>query len=164
MRIRLRGPGGSSTLTLEEDATVGDLKAQISQKTSLDKFDIKYGYPPKPLHMDRDSVKLSELDVPLNGEQLTISAHDSPVIRGAENDTGNERASTTISNTPSTRERKSEGVDATSFAGMASGQKSVSSEHRNPRKSSGPVSLKRKEKDMDVPELPLPDRGATLGL
>src|SRR5271165_2756500 len=76
MRIRLRGPSGASTLNLEESATVRDLRSSITEKTALTRFDLKYGYPPKPLQLSEDNALLSSLDIPLDGEQLIISAQD----------------------------------------------------------------------------------------
>lgn len=74
MRIRIRGPQGVSTVSIEDTATWGELKAAISSSTSVPEFDVKYGYPPKPL--DTTSIdaatKLFNLEIPLNGEQLTI--------------------------------------------------------------------------------------------
>lgn len=78
MRIRIRGPSGSSTITFAEWDTVRDLKKAITEKTSLTQFEIKYSYPPKPLVLPGDSSLLSELDVKLDGEQLTISDNSPP--------------------------------------------------------------------------------------
>jgi ubiquitin thioesterase OTU1 len=158
MRIRLRGPSGASTLNLGEDATVGDLRSSITEKTSLTRFDIKYGYPPKPLHLDSPTTLLSSLDVRLDGEQLTISAHDGPVTeeKTVEKDArGSQSASKNIPSTPHRDSAESWPSGEVTFAGM-SGAKA-------PKESKDPISLKRKSKDMEVPELPLPDRGATMG-
>ncbi|KAI4143339.1 MAG: hypothetical protein L6R39_004603 [Caloplaca ligustica] len=76
MRLRIRGPDGQSSLVLPEEATVNDLRKSIVEKTSVHSFDLKYGYPPKPLDL-RDfegSSKLIELPIKLNGEQLLVSA------------------------------------------------------------------------------------------
>ena len=74
MRIRARGPGGQSTILLSGTATVADLKAQISEKTSVSNPDVKYGYPPKPLALDQypPFTKLDKLDIRLDGEQLVV--------------------------------------------------------------------------------------------
>ena len=85
MRIRIRGPGGVSVVTLPDgSATVGDLLREITEKTSITIFDIKYSYPPKPLPLDQSqrSQLLSDLDVKLNGEQLIISAREAPKQKG----------------------------------------------------------------------------------
>ena len=131
MRTRLRAPGGASTLQLPDDATVSDLIAQIKEKTSLSNFDVKYGYPPRPLVLDQypKSQALSTLDVKLNGEQLTISARDPPEEQ-----------------TPVV---ESKDVQITGEEAKRKGQK--------------PIGLKKKNVEEEVPELPMPARGATLG-
>ena len=73
MRLRIRGPLGQKPLVLDDNATVGDLKKAISDCTSLNSYDIKYGYPPQTLqlesYLDQDSISSLNLD----GEQLIIS-------------------------------------------------------------------------------------------
>jgi ubiquitin thioesterase OTU1 len=78
MRFRLRGPTGQSVITLNDDATLGDLNTAITKETSLSRFDIKIGFPPKTLDLDHlDTTKtLSDLDLRLNGEQLLVAAKD----------------------------------------------------------------------------------------
>lgn len=75
MRIRIRGPAGQAAISLPETATVEDLKAKITEKTSFSKFDLKYGYPPRPLLLGdyADTAKLSNLPIELDGEQLIVS-------------------------------------------------------------------------------------------
>lgn len=159
MRIRLRGPSGASTLNLGENATVGDLQSSIIEKTSLTRFDIKYGYPPKPLYLDTPTTLLSSLDVRLDGEQLTISAHDGPATEEntVEKDAGGSQSSSNDAISTSHKDSSASGPSGQiTFAGM-SGAKA-------PKESKDPISLKRKGRDMEVPELPLPDRGATMGM
>ena len=140
MRTRIRGPAGASTITLPDDATVGDLVTQITEKTSLPKFDIKYGYPPKPLLLEESdsSLPLSKLDVKLDGEQLTISAKEDAIP---------EPEPAKKSDSPS---KPSQSKD----------------EGQTPPKKlpSGPIPLKRKTMDGDVPTQPFPERNATVGL
>jgi len=160
MRIRLRGPSGAATATLGEDATVGDLISQITEKTSVTSFDVKYGYPPKPLDLDQKSVLLTELDVRLDGEQLTISPIDSPAaaVRGP---TGSGALNSQESLRHSTLKKAATDTPKSfSFTNIPGS----SSQPFDNQKSSGPVSLQRKAMEEDVPELPLPDRGATLVL
>lgn len=78
MRVRVRGPQGVSTISLDDSATWGELKSQISESTSVPEFDVKYGYPPKPLNTESidSGTPLSSLEVPLNGEQLTVVPHN----------------------------------------------------------------------------------------
>lgn len=76
MRIRVRGPSGQSTVTLDESATIHDLRAQITEKTGLTSYDVKYGYPNlQPLEIDSwtPEQKLSEIEINLNGEQLIVA-------------------------------------------------------------------------------------------
>ena len=77
MRLRLRSPEGTSTLTISEDATINELQSSISKQTSIASFDIKHGYPPKPLDLSSfgPSTKLKDTNLRLNGEQLIIIAH-----------------------------------------------------------------------------------------
>ncbi|PNS21928.1 hypothetical protein CAC42_526 [Sphaceloma murrayae] len=79
LRIRIRGPSGQSTITIASSATWGDLNREIATASSVPSFDLKYGFPPKPLgsaSLDSD-IPLSTLGVNLNGEQLTIVPHES---------------------------------------------------------------------------------------
>ena len=75
LRIRIRGPSGQSTVTLDDNATVEVLRKQIADSTKLNSFDVKYGYPPKALALasyESDQL-LSSLDIKLNGEQLLVT-------------------------------------------------------------------------------------------
>jgi ubiquitin thioesterase OTU1 len=139
MRTRLRAPGGASTVTLPDDATVGDLIAQITEKTSLTSFDVKYGYPPKPLLLeDTDrALPLSKLVVKLDGEQLTISAKadDEPLAPKPIKQSPKKNAAPTA-DLPSTSPKKLP---------------------------TGPVSLQRKAMEGDVPTEPFAERNATVG-
>ncbi|PYH63911.1 ubiquitin-specific protease OTU1 [Aspergillus vadensis CBS 113365] len=79
MRIRIRGPAGQSTVTLDADATVDDLRHQITEKTGLTVYDVKYGYPNiKPLVLGAlpSNQKLADLDITLNGEQLIVTQQE----------------------------------------------------------------------------------------
>lgn len=78
MRMRVRGPEGMTQVSLPETATWGDLKTEISSKTFVLDFDIKYGYPPQPFDTSSldDNVKLSDVGINLNGEQLIIMPRD----------------------------------------------------------------------------------------
>lgn len=76
MRIRVRGPAGQSTVTLDDTATVNDLRAHIVEKTGLTAYDVKYGYPDlKPLVLDGfpSEQKIRDLGISLNGEQLLVT-------------------------------------------------------------------------------------------
>jgi ubiquitin thioesterase OTU1 len=154
MRVRLRGPGGAATITLADDATVGDLINQIIEKSSVSTFDVKYGYPPKPFLLEQNerSKPLKELDMRLDGEQLTISPKDDLAAnRGAISN----KQSTQEEAPANTAQTASESTGSFSFAGISSAE--------TKQNKSGPVSLTRKAMEGEVPELPLPERGSTLG-
>lgn len=79
MRFRVRGPSGQSTVTLDDSATIQDLRTQIAEKTGLTTFDVKYGYPDlKPLALDQFSPEqsVSEIGVNLHGEQLIVAQRE----------------------------------------------------------------------------------------
>ncbi|KAI1007057.1 hypothetical protein K3495_g1162 [Podosphaera aphanis] len=141
MRVRLRGPEGSSTLIIADEATVGDLVFKITEKTAISNFYVKYGYPPKPLPLEEldNAQLLSELEVKLDGEQLTISPKE-PM----EDD----RKKNLISGRPQ--------VD---YAQVSSAPQSAPN-----GPSPGFVSIKKNKMEGEVPEIPLPDRGATMVL
>ncbi|KAI9643480.1 ubiquitin-specific protease otu1 [Ciborinia camelliae] len=161
-RIRIRGPEGASTITLPDDAKISDLISEITFKTSLKTFDVKYGYPPKPLLLSQSepSSPLSKLDIKLNGEQLTISSrgerrsNESPKSAGSSN-------SKTTSTPPQVKDRQTLEEKSFSFSGMHGDVKPKS----NSAKSAPPISLSRKKHiDGDVPEIEIPERDATLVL
>jgi len=74
MRLRIRGPQGATQVTLESTATWSDLKHEISAKTGVPDFDLKYGYPPQPFNTEsiENHVLLSDLPIKLEGEQLIV--------------------------------------------------------------------------------------------
>jgi ubiquitin thioesterase OTU1 len=125
------------------------LIAQITEKTSLSNFDIKYGYPPKPLLLEENenSLPLSKLEVKLDGEQLTISAK--------------------VDDTPSTPEpTKQLPKKASQNAAPTPDSFSFTDIPGTPTKKTpaGPVSLQRKTMEGDVPTAPFVERNATVGL
>lgn len=139
----MRAPAGAFTITLPDDATVGDLISQITEKTSIVHFDTKHGYPPQPLLLAESdkSLPLSQLGVKLDGEQLTISQKDdTPVDKGDAKAAGTHGVSTT--------QKATQGLDG---VGSSKPQQNK------------PVSLQRKGMEGDVPEIPLPGRGTTVG-
>jgi ubiquitin thioesterase OTU1 len=82
MRMRVRGPSGQSTVTLNDSASISDLREQIAEKVGLTSFDVKYGYPNlKPLDLDsfQPDQRISDTGVNLNGEQLIVAARESAV-------------------------------------------------------------------------------------
>ena len=141
-------------MTLAEDATVSDLLAQITEKTGLPNFDIKYSYPPKPLDLPRSepSTLLSKLDIKLDGEQLTISAKEPPAGIPAVEQKQTPRESQAI------KPVQNPPQPSFSFVDVPGASKAT------PAKAAPPISLQRKGMSGEVPELPLPDRGATMGI
>lgn len=160
----MRGPSGkSTTVTLDDTATVESLKRAITAETSLSSFEIKYGYPPKTLMLDQytPSKLLSELDVKLNGEQLIINSTE-PVPR-----TNTAEPSQTFQR--SEKENQSSGRGAALSTGHTAVSQSSSVKEQNQvakKASSPPLSLSRKEnKEMsDPPEIFLPELGGSLVL
>ncbi|PYH41136.1 ubiquitin-specific protease OTU1 [Aspergillus saccharolyticus JOP 1030-1] len=83
MRIRVRGPAGQSTISLDNDATVDVLRRQITNSTGLSHYEVKYGYPQiRPLNLESfpASKRLSDLGLTLNGEQLIITRKDGGIL------------------------------------------------------------------------------------
>lgn len=155
MRVRLKSPGGAATLTLADDATVGDLLDQIAEKISASRFDIKYGYPPKPLLLEDSerSKPLADLDVRLNGESLTINP--TAVEQAAKADVAPSKQSSQTASLGHATQIAKGSAPSVSFARMNSPE---------PKQTSAkPVSLQKNAMQGEVPELPLPERGATLG-
>ncbi|OOF98508.1 hypothetical protein ASPCADRAFT_204204 [Aspergillus carbonarius ITEM 5010] len=79
MRIRIRGPAGQSSVTLDEGATIDDLRRQITDTTGLVSYDVKYGYPDiKPIMLDGLPLgqKITDLGVTLHGEQLIVTKRE----------------------------------------------------------------------------------------
>lgn len=181
MRIRIRGPAGQSVITIPESATIGDLKLQISEKTSLPRFDAKYGYPPKPLVLDEHgaSMKLSDLGTKLDGEQLIVSQKDTGTARRGPNNLPKRDGSYNSQQVVSPTEPASAGANKQlgnpntssgfSFAGVGTApppQKHISSQNRNSQ-ASAPLSLTRRQNpslEADPPEVPLASHNGTLVL
>ncbi|KAF9887130.1 ubiquitin-specific protease otu1 [Aspergillus nanangensis] len=79
MRLRIRGPAGQTTVSLDDNTTVGELRTQIVDNTGLTSYDVKYGYPeltPFALGDLPSDQKLSDLGINLNGEQLLITSKE----------------------------------------------------------------------------------------
>lgn len=161
MRLSIRGPTGASTITLEDSATVADLKQAITKSTSLDPFDIKYrlGAPPfalTPLVLPSDDTSLSDLDVKLNNQQLIVS-EKSGSPRSSE-------AAATPPTVPSDVEKLVQSINVPKFAGMTETPNNQTSSSKHTYEDPKPIPLQKKKMAEDTPELPLPDRGATLGM
>ncbi|KAF2177404.1 OTU-domain-containing protein [Zopfia rhizophila CBS 207.26] len=78
IRIRLRAPSGTHTITIPDNAAVSDLLTSISETTSLPLFELKWGYPPQPLDPSLYGLPtlLSDTDLKLNGSQLIVIAKE----------------------------------------------------------------------------------------
>ncbi|PPJ57718.1 hypothetical protein CBER1_00206 [Cercospora berteroae] len=75
IRLRVRGPDGQATISIDSQASWSDLMHSISDKTGVADFDLKHGFPPQPLNTESISgqTKLADLPFKLNGEQLTLN-------------------------------------------------------------------------------------------
>ncbi|KAL8936854.1 MAG: hypothetical protein Q9211_003987 [Gyalolechia sp. 1 TL-2023] len=177
MRVRIRGPSGQSSLTLTGEATVGDLKKYIIDHTSISNFDLKYGYPPKPLVLDDfdQASKLRELPVKLDGEQLLISnkhigspatvsqQEQKPQNRGATQHSKLSSGNQPLGNIPNT---SATGSFSFSGVGEAPPPEMLSTPPLQPRNPSQPLSLQRKPNPTadDPPEVALPSHSAKIVL
>ncbi|KAB8076701.1 hypothetical protein BDV29DRAFT_79596 [Aspergillus leporis] len=103
MRVRVRGPAGQSTVTLDDSATVDDLRTQIVDKTGLTSYDVKYGYPDlKRFLLDElePNQKISDIGIELNGEQLLVTKREGHVQTSPS---GNGRPTSTPQGPPKKR-------------------------------------------------------------
>ncbi|MCJ1256329.1 ubiquitin-specific protease otu1 [Lignoscripta atroalba] len=174
MRVRVRGPTGQSVITLPDTATVGDLESQVSEKTSIAKFDVMYGYPPKPLQLElwAKSTKLGDVGVKLDGEQLIVSEKVGSFGPGTLDDKNTEPKLAKASQddtVPSTNGSSNTSRSATpasfSFAGVGAPPSIPTGSKPNTQAkstSNPPLSLTRKAALNDPPELPLPTHASTL--
>ena len=179
MRLRVRGPAGQSTLTLQQDATVGDLQSNIIKLTSIASPDIKYGYPPKPLSLENheNTTKISDLGIKLDGEQLIVGQKTSPVKQNHQESSNVPNrsheappASSAGTSHGKTSNAKSSLSSSFSFADVGVAPPSPppkSTSNATPSQPSNdlpPLSLTRKPNKLDTepPELPLPTHSATL--
>ncbi|RMZ76037.1 hypothetical protein DV737_g5015, partial [Chaetothyriales sp. CBS 132003] len=163
MRVRIRGPGGQSTVTLDDaSATVDTLRKTIETETSLTSYTVKYGYPPKELSLDELPLSklLSDLDIKLNGEQLLIS----------RSETASKQANTVSASAPPWTSAASPAQSHATTATTASCSKVAPSTGSNPlgvpaSLSKQPLSLSRKQKlsvEDDPPEVPVPELGGVV--
>ncbi|EOD51781.1 putative ubiquitin thioesterase otu1 protein [Neofusicoccum parvum UCRNP2] len=143
MRIRVRGPSGVTTITLDDHATVAELQSTIAEKSGVPVFDLKSGYPPQPLDISQfDPITaLSDTGLKLNGEQLVV----------APRDVGAQLSHPMADSTPG---------PAAALPGSAQARENQASELQQP------LSLTRNAKDVesDPPEVAVPEAGGTLVL
>ncbi|MCJ1308667.1 ubiquitin-specific protease otu1 [Agyrium rufum] len=140
MKLRIRGPDGQSAVSLADDASISDLKQEIAKATDVPEFDIKFGFPPKPLILDDypQSTKLADLSIRLSGETLIIN----PKYYDIPNPEPPARKSPSKPHPPSTRPTQS----------------SSSTRQQQPR------NIDPETAASDPPEIPLPSHSSTLVL
>ena len=166
MRVRIRGPNGQATISLPDKATIGDLRSQIEEKTSIANFEVKYGYPPRPLLLEnhQDSAKLSETGLKLDGEQLIVGESIRSTVKHAPSAKETPKTQETSSSAPpsdgTASPQSSEKTSSFSFAGVGKAPTPPAQER------SKPLSLTRKptNQSLDPPELPMPSHSATMVL
>ncbi|KAL9594151.1 MAG: hypothetical protein Q9219_007188 [cf. Caloplaca sp. 3 TL-2023] len=177
MRVRIRGPSGQSSLTLPGDARVRELRTLIMQNTSVQNFDLKYGYPPKSIALDDfdEALRLTELPIKLDGEQLLVSTKQADIGVVASRSEQNfqdrlEMQSHTLSSAnDATRENIGNSTPSSfsfSSVGEAPPPNMLNSPPLQPRNLSQPLSLQRKPNPTadDPPEIPLPSHSAKIVL
>ena len=79
IRLRVRGPQGVATVSIDSGASWSDLLKRISETTGVEgDFDLKYGYPPQAFNTEsiNGDMQLSDLSHELNGEQLIVMPRD----------------------------------------------------------------------------------------
>ncbi|CAL1277084.1 unnamed protein product [Larinioides sclopetarius] len=90
--LRCKTEKGPVTLTeLKCDSTVEELKSNLAKLTQLKPEAMKFlnGYPPKPLIIENDSLKLCELDIK-SGDTLIVESLKVPeAVKGPTSEAGN---------------------------------------------------------------------------
>jgi len=173
-------------VNLDDTQTVENLRKTIATETSLATFDIKYGYPPKTLPLDRypASTLLRDLEVNLNGEQLIVSSKrnqevtdpTSPAEKSSSNTASSSAEATQVTKSSAKPPTSREKTDASTInSGFSFGNLGTAPPPAKPatgptsRRADGlpsaPLSLKRKnnsETMNDPPEVLLLERGGAL--
>lgn len=161
IRIRIRGPNGQAVITLSETATVADLRAHITETTSITDFDVKYGYPPKPLELEKldASSNLSDIGIRLAGEQLIVS-ENARVATGKQSSSGadKENSKQTGGSTANALNPQATGPSTSRNVSFAGGDIAPPMAPRP----LPPLSLTRTPLSADAPELPLASHSSTL--
>lgn len=150
MRVQVRGPEGASTLTLPEEATLADLIENISIFTGLSSFDVKYGYPLRSLNLNQRDVsqKLSKFDFKIERELLTVCSRTSDITEQSE-----------VKINPV--QPKNEIQAKSDFNLSSTVEPSTTSKSYTSSFNSVPTDRERRD---EVPEVPMPHRGATVVL
>jgi ubiquitin thioesterase OTU1 len=151
MRFRLRGPNGTHTVSLDENATINDLCAKITELTELIVYDLKSGFPPKTMDISQFSseAKIVDTGLKLNNEQIIVASKDLPDVKFAK-PTASHSASMTNSPSSSSNSMPPKKPTAKS-SGLANANL---------------PSLQRKANDVesDPPSVPIPSRGGRMVL
>jgi ubiquitin thioesterase OTU1 len=156
MRFRIRGPSGTHTISFDDDATVGDLCAKITELTSLILWDLKSGFPPQPLDISGfpASTKLTDTPYKFNGEQIIVAPGGLPGVHFAA-PTASHSAS--MSNAPlSSTQPKTQATSSPSKKPQATSSTS--------KKSTPSLARKPNSVEHDPPEVRIPTRGGKLVL
>lgn len=155
MKLRIRAPSGVSTLTIEDTATVADLKKQIAEITKLVAFELKWGYPPKPLDLSQfdAAVLLSDTGLKLNGEQLIVQESN------VQEKLSNPLKGTAPATAPTLPGQSSSQSDSQS-------RTSSQSQSQSQRSADQLLSLQRAPRDVesDPPEIPIESHEGTMVL
>ena len=174
MKLRLRGPGGQSVVTLSDDASVEDLRQQIIAATAIPSFDVKIGFPPKPLSLEQygKATKLKDLDVNVSGEQLIISDRGSSSSQH-QRDKVATLSTSAISDQNEQNHKSKAAMDGEAPSGFSFGKlgqapPAATSTGTNKKAStSASLGLSRKNHSdvlNDPPEVALPELGGTMVL
>lgn len=155
MRLRIRGPSGATSVTISDNATWGELRSAISEKTSVPDFDVKYGYPPKALDTTSfvNETSLADIGVRLDGEQLTIMPRDLHSSLSLDNSTPAPLGNALLPALENIIPPKHQPGDFPSGSGKQESR-------------AAPLSLTRKQNNSmdDPPEIPLPSLEGVLVL
>jgi len=84
VQIRLRGPDGQVRLDVEEETTLKDLLELIKEKTEVNSFSLKYGYPLKELDTSATALSATVVDLRLRGETIVVVPHESATAAATE--------------------------------------------------------------------------------
>lgn len=72
MKARFRGPSGSGTVELPDDATVQDVFEHIRTQTGIAMFTLKYGPPTAMTTLDTSQGTQNAKSTGIHGQSLTI--------------------------------------------------------------------------------------------
>jgi ubiquitin thioesterase OTU1 len=125
MRARYKGPSGTGVLELPDDAAVGNIFEEITLKTGLSDFTLKYGWPLKTLEPSQKDAIAKSLG--LSGETFTIvpgASDEGP--KGASSTRGQDQASVQETSTSQSSGRPNKRVRVEEEASRARGPEGVS--------------------------------------